>query len=81
MSRGDFLEWVMDGKYPSGVIPLYVGALDIQNGPRHWIINWWGNKPLINLDNEGWFNQGHGLEGYLWSPPPEVIETEMKMIT
>ena len=80
LSRGDFLEWVMTVKYPLGVLPLDVVALDRYFGCDKWIRYWWGCKSLIKLNHVVWFTQGHSSEGYMWSPPLATMETSMDMI-
>ena len=52
-SIGDFLEWVMAGKYPLEMLTMDTESLDRLGGFKKRIRNWWVCQTLIKLDLVG----------------------------
>jgi hypothetical protein len=63
-SRGSLLEGVMAGGDMLDFVDLGHSAVDRCPRLLPWIRSWTGNASLEPLPPEGWYVEGHGIEGY-----------------
>ena len=68
VSRGFLGQGVMDGAAMSVFVPIHLSA--VERSPLDlvpWIWDWVGKEAIL-LDEMGWFNQGHDVEGWVVDP-------------
>ena len=64
VSRGFLGQGVMDGQAMSAFVPVHMTAVERSGGNLvPWIREWAGNDVVI-LDEMGWFEEGHDVEGW-----------------
>ena len=46
-----------------------------------WVDSWWmGDKPLIYLSEDGWFDEVFSEGNYLWTPPLAVAQVAVEQL-
>ncbi|KAI2498993.1 hypothetical protein MHU86_15497 [Fragilaria crotonensis] len=64
VSRGFLGQGVMDGEAMSAFVPIHLSAIERSAQDLvPWIRRWAGNEAIL-LDEMGWFEKGHDVEGW-----------------
>lgn len=63
VSRGYLGQGVMAGESMVAHIPIHISAVARSSNLVPWIRNWCGDDAVL-LDEKGWFEAGHGIEGW-----------------
>ena len=63
VSRGCLAQGVMGGEAMTAFIPIHQSAVERSPALLQWIQSWTGSSSLL-LSPEGWFQEGHDIEGW-----------------
>lgn len=63
VSRGHLAHGVMAGEAMTAFIPIHLTATERSPGLLKWIRSWSGDHSIL-LDGDGWFQEGHDIEGW-----------------
>jgi hypothetical protein len=80
LSRADHSRGVMQGRAMTAYVPLHIDPLDREPRLKGWLEDVTRSMCPTFLRPSGWYEEGHGLGTFIWTPPPAAAEVVVEQL-